>query len=458
VPTVYDHDPDTDRDVINGSATEAARDKQEKLKERFKHWLWQDDERRERLVRKYNDEFNHTRLRSFSGEHLTLPGASPAILLRTHQKASVWRILQTPNCLLAQVVGSGKTMILCAAAMELRRLGLARKPLIVVPNHMLGQFASEFLALYPGANILVATKDAFEKEKRKTLMSRIATGNWDAVIVTHSGFEKIPLARETQEEFFKEQLRELSLAIEQQRKDGDSRIVKALERAKKQLESKLKELAANEKKDDGLTFEELGVDSVMVDEAHAFKNLFYISKMTRIAGLPQTASQRAFDMLLKVQHVQRSNGGRGVVFASGTPIANSVAEMFTMQRFLQMPTLKAHSVAHFDAWAATFGEPVTSVALLAALQSASAATLPTGLNATVISGIAIKSAAGAAPLALLAKATLEFMKWTKIKIITASAIALLLAAGTGSYAWNNLHQASVKSEASAPSGANTNTD
>ncbi len=363
VPTVYDHDPDTDRDVIDAAATEAARDKQEKLKEQFKQWLWQHDERRERLVRKYNDEFNHTRLRSFSGEHLTLPGASPAIMLRPHQKASVWRILQTPNCLLAQVVGSGKTMIIVASAMEMRRLGLARKPIIVVPNHMLGQFASEFLALYPGANILVATKDDFEKQKRKTLMSRIATGNWDAVIVTHSGFEKIPLSRETQEEFFKEQLRELALAIEQQRKEGDSRIIKALERAKKQLESKLKELAANEKKDDGLTFEELGIDSVLADEAHAFKNLFYISKMTRIAGLPQTASQRAFDMLLKVQHVQRVNGGRGVVFATGTPIANSVAEMYTMQRFLQMPTLKAQGVAHFDAWAATFGEPVTAMEL-----------------------------------------------------------------------------------------------
>ena len=194
-------------------------------------------------------------------------------------------------------------------------------------------------------------------------MSRIATGNWDAVIVTHSGFEKIPVSRETQEAFFKEQLRELALAIEQQRKEGDSRIVKALERAKKQLETKLKELAANEKKDDGLTFEELGVDRLFVDEAHYFKNLFYVSKMTRIAGLPQTASQRAFDMFLKVQHVQRVNGGGGVVFATGTPIANSVAEMFTMQRFLQMATLKAQNVAHFDAWAATFGEPVTAMEL-----------------------------------------------------------------------------------------------
>jgi N12 class adenine-specific DNA methylase len=302
IPSVYDHDPDTDRDVINAPATEAARDKQEKLKERFKQWLWQDDERRERLVRKYNDEFNHTRLRTFNGDHLTLPGASPAILLRAHQKAGVWRILQTPNCLLAQVVGSGKSYLMIAAAMELKRLGLARKPLIVVPNHMLGQFSSELLTLYPGANILVATKEDFAKDKRKTLMSRIATGNWDAVIVTHSSFEKIPVSRATQEEFFKEQLRELALAIEQQRKDGDSRIVKALERAKKQLEAKLKELAANEKKDDGLTFEELGVDRLFVDEGHIFKNLFYVSKMTRIAGLPQTASQRAFDMFLKVQH------------------------------------------------------------------------------------------------------------------------------------------------------------
>ena len=258
---------------------------------------------------------------------------------------------------------TGKTFALCAAAMELKRLGLARKPLFAVPNHTLGQFASELLALYPGANILVATKVDFEKEKRQTLMSRIATGNWDAVIVTHSGFEKIPVARETQEAFFKEQLRELQLAVEQQRQDGDSRIVKALERAKKQLESKLKELAANDKKDDGLTFEELGVDRLFVDECHAFKNLFYVSKMTRIAGLPQTASQRAFDMFLKVQHVQRSNGGSGVVFATGTPIANSVAEMFTVQRFLQMATLKAQNVAHFDSWAATFGEPVTALEL-----------------------------------------------------------------------------------------------
>ncbi|MCI0541629.1 MAG: DEAD/DEAH box helicase family protein, partial [Verrucomicrobiales bacterium] len=362
-PTVYDYDEHTKRDVVNAPATEAARDKQDKIKMRFREWIWQEESRRERLVRKYNDEFNNVRLRTFNGDHLTLPGASPAITLRPHQKAAVWRILQTPNCLLAHTVGSGKTFTTVAAAMELKRLGLARKPLFVVPNHMLGQFSSELLTLYPGANILVATKDDFEKQKRKTLMSRIATGNWDAVIVTHSSFEKISVSRATQEEFFKEQLRELSLAIEEQRQQGDSRIVKTLERAKKRLEIKLKELAANEKKDDTLTFEELGVDFLAVDEAQAYKNLFYITKMTRIAGLPQTSSQRAFDMFLKVCHVQRMNGGGGVVFATGTPIANSVAEMFTMQRYLQMTALKALQIAHFDSWAATFGEPVTAMEL-----------------------------------------------------------------------------------------------
>jgi N12 class adenine-specific DNA methylase len=362
-PTVYDQDPDSDRVVINAPATEAARDKQEKIKERFKEWVWQDDERRERLARKYNDEFNNVRLRSFNGDHLRLAGASSAITLHPHQRAAAWRILQTPNCLLAHVVGAGKTYTMVAAAMELKRLALARKPLFAVPNHMLGQFSSELLTLYPGANILVATKDDFEKDKRKTLTSRVATGNWDAVIMTHSGFEKIPISRAAQEEFIKGELREMSLAIEQQSQEHNSRIVKMLERAKKRLEGKLKELSAVEHKDDGLTFEELGVDRLFVDEAHYFKNLFYVSKMTRIAGLPQTASQRAFDMFLKVLHVQRQNAGAGVVFATGTPIANSVAEMFTMQRYLQMSALKALKLDHFDSWAATFGEPVSAMEL-----------------------------------------------------------------------------------------------
>jgi N12 class adenine-specific DNA methylase len=360
-PTVYD--TQDKKPVINPSATEAARDKQERIKEKFKEWVWTDDERRERLVRLYNDTFNHTRLRTFNGEHLTLPGASSAVELQLHQKAGVWRILQTPNTLLGHVVGAGKTYTMVASAMELKRLGLARKPMFTVPNHMLGQFSTELLTLYPGANILVAGKEDFEAQNRKRLFSRIATGNWDAVIVTHSGFERIPLSEETQVRFFKEQLDELE-KIKREHASGDNRrLVKEIEKAKKRLEAKLESLAASHKKDNTLTFEELGVDRLFVDEAHYFKNLFYISKMTRIAGLPQTASERAFDMFLKVRHIQSVNGGGGVVFATGTPIANSMAEMFTMQRYLQPQDLQKHNLHHFDSWAATFGEPVTAMEL-----------------------------------------------------------------------------------------------
>ena len=361
-PTVYDLNEDK-KTVVNAEATEAAREKQERIKERFKEWVWSDDSRRERLCRLYNDTFNHTRVRTFNGDHLTLPGASGAIQLHGHQKAGVWRILQTPNTLLAHVVGAGKTYTMVAAAMELKRLGLGRKPVFTVPNHMLGQFSTELLTLYPGANILVAGKEDFESQNRKKLFSRIATGNWDAVIVTHSGFERIPLARETQERFFQEQLHELEMIKRQHADSSNRRLVKEIERAKKRLEARLQALAAEHKKDNTLTFEELGVDRLFVDEAHYFKNLFYVTKMTRIAGLPQTASERAFDMYLKVRHVQSLNGGGGVVFATGTPIANSMAEMFTMQRYLQADQLKKHNLHHFDSWAATFGEPVTAMEL-----------------------------------------------------------------------------------------------
>ncbi len=349
--------------VVNAQATEAAREKQERIKEQFKEWVWSDDSRRERLCRLYNDTFNHTRLRTFNGDHLTLPGASGAIQLHGHQKAGVWRILQTPNTLLAHVVGAGKTFTMVAAAMELKRLGLARKPMFAVPNHMLGQFSTELLTLYPGANILVAGKEDFESQNRKKLFSRIATGNWDAVIVTHSGFERIPLSYDTQKRFFDEQLHELEMIRREHADTSNRRLVKELEKAKKRLEAKLQSLAAEHKKDNTLTFEELGVDRLFVDEAHYFKNLFYVTKMTRIAGLPQTASERAFDMYLKVRHVQSLNGGGGVVFATGTPIANSMAEMFTMQRYLQPDDLKKHNLHHFDSWAATFGEPVTAMEL-----------------------------------------------------------------------------------------------
>ncbi len=361
-PTVYDLDAEK-KPVINPQATEAAREKQERIKERFKEWIWSDDSRRERLCRLYNDTFNHTRVRTFNGDHLTLPGASGAIQLHRHQKAGIWRVLQTPNTLLAHVVGAGKTYTMVAAAMELKRLGLGRKPMFSVPNHMLGQFSTELLTLYPGANILVAGKEDFESQNRKKLFSRIATGNWDAVIVTHSGFERIPLARETQERFFEEQLHELEMIKRQHADSSNRRLVKEIERAKKRLEARLQALAAEHKKDNTLTFEELGVDRLFVDEAHYFKNLFYVTKMTRIAGLPQTSSERAFDMYLKVRHVQSLNGGGGVVFATGTPIANSMAEMFTMQRYLQPEELKKHNLHHFDSWAATFGEPVTAMEL-----------------------------------------------------------------------------------------------
>ena len=360
-PTVYD--TVQDKPVVNPQATEAAREKQERIKEKFKEWVWSDDARRERLCRLYNDTFNHTRIRTFNGDHLTLPGASSAITLQVQQTAGVWRILQTPNTLLGHVVGAGKTYTMVAGAMELKRLGLARKPLFAVPNHMLGQFSTELLTLYPGANILAAGKEDFESQNRKKLFSRIATGNWDAIIVTHSGFERIPLSRETQEQFFEEQLHELEM-IRREHADGSNRrIVKELEKAKKRLEAKLQALAAEHKKDNTLTFEELGVDRLFVDEAHYFKNLFYVSKMTRIAGLPQTASERAFDMFLKVRHIQSVNNGGGVVFATGTPIANSMAEMFTMQRYMQHDELKKHNLHHFDSWAATFGEPVTAMEL-----------------------------------------------------------------------------------------------
>jgi len=360
-PTVYDIVDK--KPVVNAQATEATREKQERIKERFKEWVWSDDAHRERLCRLYNDTFNYTRVRTFNGDHLTLPGASGAIQLHGHQKAGVWRILQTPNTLLAHVVGAGKTFTMVAAAMELKRLGLARKPMFSVPNHMLGQFSTELLTLYPGANILVAGKEDFESQNRKKLFSRIATGNWDAVIVTHSGFERIPLARETQERFFEEQLHELEMIKRQHADSSNRRLVKEIEKAKKRLEAKLQALAAEHKKDNTLTFEELGVDRIFVDEAHYFKNLLYVTKMTRIAGLPQTASERAFDMYLKVRHVQSLNGGGGVVFATGTPIANSMAEMFTMQRYLQPEALKQHNLHHFDSWAATFGEPVTAMEL-----------------------------------------------------------------------------------------------
>jgi N12 class adenine-specific DNA methylase len=362
-PTVYDPDPKTDSPIINPQQTEAARDKMEKIKERFKSWVWEDDARRERLCRKYNDEFNSVRLRVFNGSHLTLPASSQQIILRPHQKNAVWRIVQSDNTLLAHAVGAGKTYTMVAAGIELKRLGLATKPMFVVPNHMLAQFSSELLTLYPTANILVAGKEDFEASKRARLFSRIATGNWDGVIVTHSSFEKIPVSVETRRAFIDDQIYEIERAIREQKGERGTRLVKELEKVKRRLTAKLETLSADHKKDNTLTFEELGIDRLFIDEAHKFKNLFYVTKMTRVAGLPQTASERAFDLFLKVQHIQEKNKGGGVVFATGTPISNTMAEMFTMQRYLQMSTLRRNQLQHFDSWAGTFGETVTAMEL-----------------------------------------------------------------------------------------------
>ncbi len=363
-PTVYDRDSRTGETTVNASETEGARDKQEKIKERFRSWIWEDEERSERLCRLYNDQFNSVRQRQFNGDHLTLPGSSRQVVLRPHQKAAVWRSIQGPNTLLAHAVGAGKTYTMAAAAIEMKRLGLARKPMIAVPNHMLAQFATELLTLYPTATILAAGKDDFEKSKRARLFSRIATGNWDAVIVTHSSFEKIPLSSHARQDFIAAQIAEIEEVIREQKSAaGGTRLVKELERVRKRLEFKLESLSADERKDLTLTFEELGVDRLFIDEAHKFKNLFYVTKMTRIAGLPQTASERAFDLFLKVRHIQQRNGGGGVVFATGTPISNTMAEMFTMQRYLQMPSLRRLGLQHFDSWAGTFGETVTAMEL-----------------------------------------------------------------------------------------------
>ena len=362
-PTVYDRD-ENGNPFVNATETEGARDRQEKIKERFKTWVWEGDDRRERLCRFYNDQYNSVRLRVFNGAHLTLPASSRQVTLRSHQKDAVWRIIQSRNTLLAHAVGAGKTYTMVAAAIEMKRLGLARKPMFAVPNHMLSQFATELLTLYPNATILAAGKDDFAKDRRAQLFSRIATGNWDAVIVTHSSFEKIPLSTSARKDFIEAQIEEIEDVIREQKSESrGTRLVKELERVRKRLEFKLDSISAEEKKDQTLTFEELGVDRLFVDEAHKFKNLFYTTKMTRIAGLPQTASERAFDLFLKVGHIQERNGGGGVVFATGTPISNTMAEMFTMQRYLQMASLRRLGLQHFDSWAGTFGETVTAMEL-----------------------------------------------------------------------------------------------
>jgi N12 class adenine-specific DNA methylase len=365
-PTIYDQ-IDKDTRVVNQQETIAAREAQQKLKDRFSEWIWQDEERAQRLARLYNDRFNNLRLRTFDGSHLTFPGMDRSMLrtgdLDPHQKNAVWRIIQSDNTLRAHCVGAGKTWTSVAAAMEMKRLGLAHKPIIVVPNHLVEQWGAAFLQLYPQANIFVAGKDFFTTGNRQKAMARIAAGNYDAVIVAHKSFESLPVSDETFGRFVGKQIEQLEDAIYEARAEkGDNRrIVKELEKAKKRLTAKLKDRANREHKDDAVTFEQLGADRIICDEADLFKNLGFISKMTRIAGLPNTESNRALDMYMKTQYLAERHGG--TVFATGTPISNTMAEMYTLQRYLDPEGLKAAGLEHFDAWAANFGEAVTALEL-----------------------------------------------------------------------------------------------
>ncbi|HLG63102.1 MAG TPA: DEAD/DEAH box helicase family protein [Ktedonosporobacter sp.] len=366
-PTIYDYNPSDGTRTFNQAETLAAREMQQKIKDRFSKWIWEDPQRAERLTRLYNDTFNNIRLRTYDGSHLAFPGMNRVGLrnndLDPHQKAAVWRTIQNKNTLLGHCVGAGKTAEMTASCMELKRLGLANKPMIVVPNHLVEQWSAAFLQLYPQANIFAAGKEHFTAGNREKAMARIATGNYDAVIISHKSFEALPVSNETFNRFLNKQIDELEDAIRETKEEkGDNRsIVKQLEKAKKRLEARIKDHASREKKDNGVTWEMLGIDRIFVDEADLFKNLGYTSKMNRIAGLPNTESNRAMDMYMKTQYLAEKGGG--VVFATGTPISNTMAEMYTLMRYLAPQMLEESGLAHFDAWAANFGEAVTGLEL-----------------------------------------------------------------------------------------------
>ena len=358
---IYDMvtDPDgKERRVLNQKETTLAQQKQQAIKAAFREWIWKEPNRRETLVAQYNELFNATRPREYDGRHITFGGMTPEIQLREHQRNAVAHILYGGNTLLAHEVGAGKTFEMVAAAMESKRLGLCQKPLFVVPNHLTEQWASEFIRLYPSASILVATKKDFERANRQKFCARIATGDYDAVIIGHSQFERIPVSQERQ------QLDDITHGIEELKyQRGEQFSIKQLERTRKQLENRLSKLEAEERKDDVITFEQLGVDRLYVDEAHSFKNLFLYTKMRNVAGLSQTESQKSSDMFLKCRYMDEITGGKGIVFATGTPVSNSMTELYTMQRYLQYGTLQQKSMSHFDAWASTFGETTTAIEL-----------------------------------------------------------------------------------------------
>ena len=363
---VYDKVVDvdgTERRVLNSKETTLAQQKQQVIKDAFKDWLWKDQQRRETLVAKYNELFNSIKPREYDGSHITFPGMNPEITLRKHQRDAIARILYGGNTLLAHEVGAGKTFTMAAAAMEAKRLGLCSKPMFVTPNHLTGQWASEFLRLYPSANILVTTKKDFEKANRQKFCARIATGNYDAVIIGHSQFEKIPVSQERQERLLQDQIDEITEGIRELKSSNGERFsIKAMERTKKGLEAKLKKLL-DSPRDDVVTFEELGVDRLFVDEAHSFKNLFYQTKMQNVAGLSSAEAQKSSDMYMKSRYLDEKTGSKGVVFATGTPVSNTMVEVYTMQRYLQHDALERLGLNHFDAWAANFGETVTAMEL-----------------------------------------------------------------------------------------------
>ena len=349
---------------VNKKETMLAREKQNQMKEMFKSWIFKDQERRQKYVDYYNETFNNIRLREYDGSHLTFPGMNPEIKLRDHQKNAIARVLLGGNTLLAHCVGAGKTFTMMAACMEQRRLGLANKNVIVVPKSIVGQTAGEFMRLYPSANILVATERDFEKSRRKQFVSRIATGDYDCIIMSHSQFEKIPISKERKERMLQAQIQEISYAIDEIKAEkGEQWTIKQMEAQKKKLDEQLKALTEESRKDDLITFEELGIDSVMVDEAHHFKNLSIFSKINNVSGISSTGSKKAMDMYLKCQYLDEINDGRGIVFATGTPVSNTMCELYVMQLYLQKRTLERMGIYHFDSWASNFGEVTTALEL-----------------------------------------------------------------------------------------------
>jgi N12 class adenine-specific DNA methylase len=365
-PVVYDPDPsDPDKRVVNPEATLAAREKQKLIKEKFRSWVFADPERTERLVRLYNDTYNNLRPRLFDGSHLDFPGMNQAVRLNPHQTAAVWRGMSSGNTLLGHVVGAGKTYTMAATGMKMKQAGLIKKPMYVVPNHLLEQFAREFQQLYPNARLLVASKEDFTKDRRKLLTAKIASGEWDGIVVTHSSFERIGMSRAYQERFLKEQIEEYNQLLLDGGNQGAARahrnLIKTIEKQKAAREKRLKDLLAGDKKDDGLVFDELGVDHIFIDESHYFKNLETPTKMERVAGIQTGGSERAFDLYMKSRYLHQQHPGHGVTFATGTPISNTMVELYNVQRFLDPEGLRSRGIDHFDAWAATFGEVVDTM-------------------------------------------------------------------------------------------------